>query len=239
MEEQRLTKKELREQKRKEKESHKEKSARSANTKKYVFLGLLILVTIGMIWGIKISQRGAATIQDLSPDPAIGPETATVLIKEYGDFQCPACATTAPVMHDILEEYGDKVRFEFNDFPLPQHSNAIDASIAGQCAFDQGKFFELHDVLYERQSEWSSLGKNDAQDTFTAYAQEIGLDMTAFESCTTSDSAADRVNEDLAEGRTAKINSTPTFLVNGERVVTTPFSKNIHAAIDAALSAGE
>ncbi len=233
-----LTRKEQREQRRQEKREQKASQLQRTRNKKLILFGLLILGVVGLIWVVAASQQ-QAPIVDISPDPSRGPETAKVLIEEYADFQCPACAGTAPVLHEILEEYGDQVRFEYNDFPLPQHNNATTAAIAGQCAFDQGKFFELSDFFYTRQKDWSNLSTEDAQKKFTEYAEELGLDMTAFATCTTGQSAADRVNEDISEGRSARVNSTPTFMVNGKRIVTTPFSTNLRKAIDDALAAAE
>lgn len=234
MEEQ-LTKKQQRDQRRVEKNARKEKSENSARNKKIVFMSVLILATVAMVWAVAASQK-TTVIKDVSPDPSKGSADAKVVIKEYADFECPACAATYPVLDTILKEYDGKVLFKYNDFPLPQHANAGNAAIAGQCAFDQNKFFEMHDLLFDRQKAWELLGKQQAQDMFSQYAQELGLDMTAFAVCTTGESAAARVNEDIAEANSANVNSTPTFFVNGERIVTSPFADNLRKAIDAALA---
>lgn len=230
-----LTKKQLREKRTAEKHSRKEHNENRARNKKIVFMSVLILATVAMIWGVAASQK-STVIKDISPDPSRGPADAKVVITEYADFECPACAATYPVLDGILKEYEGKVLFKYNDFPLPQHANAVDAAIAGQCAFDQGKFFEMHDKLYDTQKDWESLGQQEARDTFAAYAKDLGVDMTAFESCKTGDSATARINEDVAEARSAKVNSTPTFFVNGVRLVTSPFATNLRKAIDEALA---
>lgn len=230
-----LTKKQLREKRTAEKHSRKEHNENRARNKKIVFMSVLILATVAMIWAVASTQKNT-TIQDLSPDPSRGPADAKVVITEYADFECPACASTYPVLDGILKEYEGKVLFKYNDFPLPQHANAVDAAVAGQCAFDQNKFFEMHDKLYDTQKDWETLGKQEARDTFAAYATDLGLDMTAFESCRTGDSATARINEDVAEARSAKVNSTPTFFVNGVRLVTSPFATNLRKAIDEALA---
>jgi len=235
MNEQHISKKELRKQRTAEKELRREKNASQARNKKILFMSVLIIGTVAMIWAVARSQKNISLV-DISPDPKRGPAEAKVVVREYADFQCPACAATYPVLDDILEEYGDQVQFVYNDFPLPQHANAVDAAIVGQCALDQNVFFEMHDLLFDRQRDWQALGKQQAKDMFTSYAQELGMDMTAFAACTTGESAAARVNEDVAEGNAAKVNSTPTFFVNGERISNTPFSTNLRKAIDAALA---
>jgi protein-disulfide isomerase len=190
-----------------------------------------------MIWAIAATQKGTI-IQDASPDPAHGAaEGAKVVVKEYGDFQCPACATTYPVVKDILDDYPDTVRFEWNDYPLPQHANAVDAAIAAECTFDQGKFFEMHDKLFDTQKTWEDYGAQQARDTFRQYAVDLGLDMTAYDSCVTSDSPTDHIEEDQAEGNSARVNATPSFFVNGQRIVTSPLTTNLRKAIDDALAA--
>lgn len=233
-----LTKKQRRDQQRVEKRAQKEHQENRARHKKIALFSALILGTIGMIWAIAASQKGTL-VKDITPDPSRGPVDAKVLIKEYSDFQCPACAATAPVLESIVDEYGDKVRFEYNDYPLPQHQNAVESAIAGQCAFAQDAFFDMHDKLFDAQNEWATLGKQEARDRFTQYATDLGLDAAAFTTCLTDGSMIDRVNEDLSEGKAARVNSTPTIFVNGERITNTPFATNLRKAIDDALATAQ
>lgn len=237
--EEQLTKKQRLEKKRQEKMKELERELKKQTYKK-VIIGIVLLAIIGGIIAIVIAGKSNSGVEiDKSPDPAKGAsaETAKVVIKEYSDFQCPGCAGAYPAVRDLMKEYGDQVRFQYNDFPLLGHEYAKDAAIAGQCAFEQGKFFELHDTLFDNQKTWgASENQAAAQDYFTEYAQQVGLDMNAFATCVTSDAAADRVNEDLAEGRSLRITQTPTFFVNDKRVTDAPFSVSLRKAIDEALA---
>jgi protein-disulfide isomerase len=233
-----LTKKEQREQNREEKELSKQQAAKKVMMKKLGFAVLLVGIVVGIVLIAIAGQKSPEEVSDQSPDPAKGPENAAVVIKEYSDFQCPACQAAAPVVKDIMEEYGDKVRFIYNDYPLPQHEYATDAAVGAQCAFDQNTFFEYHDLLFENQTTWApSDSKEKAQEFFRSYAQELNLNMEQFEQCVTDKAVADRVNEDIAEGRALRVNATPTFFVNGVKVTETPLAVGLKNAIEKALNA--
>lgn len=207
--------------------------------RKLMFGGGAVVIVIGIIAAVTFAQRSSVDNFDKSADPSRGPENAVVVIKEYSDFECPACAGAAPVVKSVLAKYDGQVRFEYNDFPLPQHNFAVDAAIGAQCADEQGKFWAYHDRLFETQPQWAALTDDTAvQDIFRGYASELQMNMDAFESCVTNKATADRVNEDIAEGRGLGVNSTPTFFVNGEKVTETPFAAGLTNAIEAAL-AGE
>lgn len=237
MEEQRLTKKERQEQARQEKLEERAKDERGAMMKKFILAAIIIGVTVGVIILIASTRESITDVVNVSPDPSYGAEDATVVVKEYGDFQCPACAGVQPVVKDLLEEFGDRVRFEFNDFPLPNHDHAQMAAVAAQCAFEQDKFFEFHDLLYENQGDWGpeNATEEEAMDMMIGYANNIGLNEQAFLDCTTQQEIADRVQEDFNEARDLGINSTPTFFVNEKIVTDPPYSISLRAAIEEAL----
>lgn len=235
--EEQLTKKERLEAKRQQKMQELERELRKDTYKKIAIAVVLLLIVGAVVAFMIMGKSEPAEVVDKSPDPSKGPDTAAVVIKEYSDFQCPGCAGAYPVVKDLLEEYGDKVKFIYNDFPLPGHQFSDEAAVAGQCAFDQGKFFEMHDTLFDNQKKWAgSTSADEAQQLFTQYAQDLALDMNAFASCVTSDSASDRVNEDVAEGRALRVNQTPTFFVNGKRVTDLPVSTSLRKAIEEALN---
>lgn len=230
-----LTKKERIAQKRAEKELRKSTQSKQSGQKKLIVAVVIAAVVVLVVWLIASSQ-GGGTVVDLTPDPAVGPAEATVVVKAYEDFECPACAAVHPVVTDIIEEYGDKIRFEYNDFPLPQHQYAITTAIAGQCVNEQSKFFEFAELVYDRQETWAALkSKSAVESTLITYVEELGLDAQVFQDCTIRQDIAASVDEDVSEARTLNVNSTPSFFVNGERVVTGPFSQTLRAAIDAAL----
>lgn len=207
---------------------------KKTSRQKFIILGIAIAIIILLIALVKNSRNdgGGGT----NADPILGSPTASVVIKEYSDFQCPACKAAVPVVKGILKEYGDKVRLEYNDFPLPQHEYSSVAAIGAQCAFDQGKFAEYHDKLFDNQTTWAGAADaGAAQKLFEQYAQEIGLDMNAFAACTTSDAIAKRIDEDKAEARGLGVNQTPTFFVNNKPVTGNSLPSTLRTAIDAAI----
>lgn len=144
-------------------------------------------------------------------DPYIGSENAPVVIIEFSDYQCPFCQRFYKQTEKrLLEEYRGKIKLVYRDFPLEQiHPLALNASVAANCAGEQGKYWELHDLLFENVQEWSKTGN------FTKYAMELGLDVDKFEACLSNKSMVDEVRKDLQDGLKAGVTGTPTFFING------------------------
>lgn len=142
-----------------------------------------------------------------------GNPTATVLVEEFADLQCPACgAAYSRIAEPIIEKYGDDIRFEFNHFPLRSiHRFALDAAEMSECAADQGKFWEYVTIAFTNQSDLS-------MDSILEWAEAIGLDADKAERCWKSHSKRDVVLADYKEGRDRGVSGTPTFFVNGEKV---------------------
>ncbi len=147
-------------------------------------------------------------------DPSLGAEDAPIVLIEFADFECPFCQRHAQQTHArLLAEYGDQIRFIYKDFPLSSlHPNAYSAALAGQCAHEQGKFWEYHDLLFSGRL---GLGR----EAYDAYAEEAGLDLTAFAACLDEDRYAEAVQEDYDFALQLGVSSTPTFFVNGVAVV--------------------
>ncbi|WP_426753517.1 thioredoxin domain-containing protein [Myxococcus sp. Y35] len=137
-----------------------------------------------------------------------GPENAPVTIVEFSDFQCPFCGRANPVLAQVQQEYGDKVRIVFRHFPLDFHKEAPKASEASLCAQDQGKFWEMHDLLFANQQ---ALGV----DNLKKYAADLKLDTAKFNACLDSGEKAAIVQKDLADGKQAGVSGTPAFFING------------------------
>ena len=119
-----------------------------------------------------------------------------------------------------MENYVDtgKVKFVYRDLPLDSlHPNARPASIASECADEQGKFWDYHDILFDKQSEWSRLPAADLQSTLTQYASELGLESTNFETCLESDAIADEVNKDTLDAAKYGATGTPSFFIGNEK----------------------
>ncbi len=168
----------------------------------------------------------------LADDPALGPETAAVTIVEYGDFGCPSCRAwhRAGILDQILEAYGDQVRFVWRDFPIitPQSPKAAEA---GQCAYDQGRFWEYHDLLYEQAT---SLAVNELK----SYAAEVELDTAQFNQCLDSGQHRETVDRDLRDARGRGFRGTPSFLVNDQPLAGPPSLETLQGLINTLLSSG-
>lgn len=139
--------------------------------------------------------------------------SASVVITEYSDFQCPTCGYYYPMIKQLKEEYGDRLEIDYRYFPLNSHQFAALAARAAQAAKNQGKFEEMHDILFENQQTWSSTG--NAQAMFIGYAREIGLDMEQFRSDLNSGETQQTVMEQKEEGVQRGVMATPTFYING------------------------
>jgi protein-disulfide isomerase len=163
-----------------------------------------------------------------------GPDDAKVTIIEYSDFECPFCKRYYDNAYkQILSTYPDDVKMIFKDFPLSFHAQATPAAEAAECAGAQEWFWEYHDILFERQSEWASSGRP----AFNSYAEELGLDMDAFNNCVDSRQFRENVVADFQEGQAAGVRGTPAFFINGKMVSgAQPFSA-FQTEIDAALAA--
>ena len=178
---------------------------------------------------LKLLQNQLPTKQVIEPvrisidnDPIIGNPDAPITIVEFSDFQCPFCARfhtqTLPL---ILEEYIEqgKVKLVFRDFPIQSiHPNALPASVAAECANDQNKFREMHDMLFEKQNDWNKLETVDALSMFSQYASGMQLDEELFDSCLTSGKHISEIKKDLDDGRDYGVSGTPGFFVGNDQI---------------------
>jgi protein-disulfide isomerase len=199
-----------------------------SNDGKYLILGELIDSTVNPL----DETMKKISLKDV---PVKGNKDAKVTIVEYSDFQCPFCKrATDDVLPGILKEYQGKVKLVFKQFPLPNHPWANDAAIASVCAYKQGNdgFWKFHDIVFQKQKEITAEKSKEQLKTF---AKQIGLDTGKFEACFNSPDTATRVQNELKEGQSIGINSTPTFVVNGMSVPGAN-PEGIKAAIKASLS---
>jgi protein-disulfide isomerase len=143
--------------------------------------------------------------------PAKGPENAPVTIVEFSDFECPFCGRVNPTLEQVQQKYGDKVRIVFRQFPLAMHANAQKAAEASLCAHEQGKFWELHDAMFQNQQ---ALGV----DQLKAKAAELGLEAEKFNQCLDSGQFASQVQADMQAGSAAGVSGTPALFVNGRLI---------------------
>ena len=155
-------------------------------------------------------------------DPVIGDPNAPISIIEFSDFQCPFCARFhIQTLPSILEEYVDqgKVKLIFRDFPIQNiHPNALPASVAAECANEQGKFKEMHDKLFEYQNQWNRVETVDAVSLFNEYAVEMNLEQETFESCLSNGKYIDEIKKDLEDGRDYGVSGTPGFFIGNDKI---------------------
>lgn len=145
-------------------------------------------------------------------DPSLGPRDAKIVIVEFSDFQCPFCNEAKPVIKEVLKNYGDQILFIYRDFPLVDiHPQALLAAMAGECAHEQGKFWEMHDRIFENQDEIT-------QANLKIHAVAIGLNNIQFDNCLASGKYLKEIEEDLRDGLAAGVGATPTFFINGVKV---------------------
>jgi protein-disulfide isomerase len=165
-----------------------------------------------------------------------GNPEAPVTLEEFGDFQCPPCASFAAFGEELLKEYDSRLRIVFRNFPLEAHEHAREAALAGEAAGMQDRFWEMHDVLYREQAVWSKAP--NARELFESYAGTIGLNLDQFRKDMDSEKVRERVDSDHARGDSLGIKVTPTMFINDQPVG--PQDKNpagVRAAINAALEA--
>jgi protein-disulfide isomerase len=169
------------------------------------------------------SQPSAPSIfmVSLDDDPFKGNPDAPITIVEFSDFQCPFCSRfVQQTLSQLEQSYIDtgKVKFVYRDLPLDSlHPNARPTHIAAECADEQGKFWQYHDVLFENQTQWNKMTSEDLDDTLVQYAQDLSLDVSSFEACLNSPEIADEVNKDYLEATRYGVSGTPTFFIGNEK----------------------
>ncbi len=152
-------------------------------------------------------------------DHTAGSDANKLLLIEYGDYQCPSCGAAYPNLETLLEDYGEKFTLVFRNFPLTSiHSNALAAASAAEAAGLQGKFWEMHGMLYQNQNDWSSLDASKRTEIFNQYAQTLGLNIDTFTADLASKPVSKKVQFDIALGKSLDITGTPTFFLNGDKL---------------------
>ncbi|MCL5439221.1 MAG: DsbA family protein [Patescibacteria group bacterium] len=216
---QKLTKREKEEIKKIEK-VEKEATLKQRNMikKLLIWIGIpifIILIIFGLFKLINAPKKPANIPAVSVKDIKLGNNSSKAILIEYSDFECPACAQYHIMVKQLLNEINDKVLYVYRFFPLPQHQTSIPAAKAGFAAYKQGKFKEMQNILFEKQTEWA--GQKDAEKIFTKYAESIKLDLTKFQADYNSDEVKKKINEDLKGGE-SEITATPTFFLNGKRI---------------------
>lgn len=162
-----------------------------------------------------------------------GDANAKAILVEYSDLQCPACRYYYGMLKQLEQEEGGKAQIVYRHFPLQQHQYAKVAALAAEAAGKQGKFWEMHDLLFERQDEWSKSG--NVGQTFVGYATQLGLNIGRFQADEQAAELADKIAKSVAEGTAQKLQGTPTFYLNGTRAEFRSYA-DMKAAVDSVIN---
>lgn len=226
----------------KKREAESKKESQSSFIKKSFFVGAVILIAF-FVWSLfqGNGQNNTQPVADFSSisevretDNVKGNPDARLVLVEYGDFQCPACADYHSVINQLSEANPDDLAIVYRHFPLNFHRNAKISAQAAEAAGNQGAFWQMHDLLFERQQSWQ--GVRDPRSDYISYAEELGLNIQQFEEDMNSDQIRSLVDNSYNEAVVLGLNSTPTFLLNGEKITPAPSVTAFQAAIDDALS---
>ncbi len=197
-------------------------------TRRWITWSSIVLGTGLAVWGLIVASGGSTSSSIPAADAAVdhvrGSLSAPAVLIEYGDFQCPACGQYEPIVEQVTAHFGAKMALVFREYPLVQvHQDAQIAAQGAEAASLQGKFWEFHDLLYQRQSSWPQA--LDAKQTMIDYAKELGLDTKKFASDIDASAVKDRITRDVDSGTAARIPGTPAFFLNGQQI-TNPASVN-------------
>lgn len=188
--------------------------------KNFIWIGVIILaIVVLMFWGKQSQNVGSSfEVGVIHPQDHIkGNASSTVILTEYSDFQCPACRSYYPVVREIMAEYGDRIVLVYRYFPLTGiHLNAEVAARAAEAASKQGKFWEMHDLLFEKQNEWAEVP--NVTPMFESYATLLGISIEQFKTDFGSSAVRDFVRAQRLHAIAIGLQGTPSFFINGEQI---------------------
>lgn len=196
-------------------------------TRETKWLGLILIATVILLFGgVFLLSRGlgnnsendAVLPIDYSKGQKIGSDSAKVKLVEFSDFECPACAAVEPFLVKVRSSNPNEVQFIYRHFPLPQHAHARNAAYFAEAAGEQGKFWEMHDRIFQTQNDWVNLSESDTRVFFMDLAKQLGLDEGRLKDALENNTYKTQVEGDLAEGQRLGVNSTPTFFLNGRKL---------------------
>lgn len=195
-----------------------------------IFAAVCIVILGGLIYlsgknRIDVSKVDTNKIQAATDqsgqiaDHVFGKADSKVMLTEYGDFQCPGCGSVYPTLKLLSEKYKDQMAFVFRNFPLTTiHPNARAAAAAAEAAGLQGKYWEVHNKLYETQTDWSNLSGKERSDFFTNIASSFGLNVDTFKADLAGTNVNQKISFDQALGKKLNVNSTPSLYLNGKPI---------------------
>jgi protein-disulfide isomerase len=210
----------------------------------YILLALLLIAGIATLSYLASRPKGVSQVADVTPVPnqghVLGSDSALVEVVEFGDFECPACGAFANLTEpDVRARLvnGGQIRFRFMDYPLPMHRNTWAAHGAAWCAGEQGKFWEMHDVIFQNQDRWNGEATRRPDRVLTDLARGVGLDMARYEQCVESEKFRPQIKANLDEANRRGIPSTPTFIIGTKQISNNLSYDQFKRYVDEALTA--
>ena len=193
-----------------------------------IWIVLAVIVIGGAVW-FALSVGGK---QQQSAPPAAGteqlvradshrlttPAVEKAQLVEFLDFECPSCGSIHPVVEELKAEFGDRITFVHRHFPLSMHPNSGQAALAAEAAGQQGQYQQMANRLFETQSQWAGSQQSQAP-LFRSYAEELGLELALYDAAVADQQTEERVLADIADGKALGVRGTPTFFLNGEKLV--------------------
>lgn len=212
-----------------------------------VLIGIGVLTVAILVGAVFFLSKSSPPISNSTPTASMDPklliredsykiatDSAKVTIVEFGDYQCPACRQAYPTVKRVIKDYSGKINFVFRNFPLPQHKNAQISAEAAEAAGVQGKFWQMHDKLYENQDQWAE--SDQPLDVFLNYATELSLDVTKFQTDVIDKRYIQKITQDQNDGDGLGINATPTFFINQQKIEGVPSYDDFKNKIDSELA---
>jgi protein-disulfide isomerase len=192
------------------------------------FLGVIaaiivVFVGVAVFSGNKSNSNSSSSSKGTPTNHVIGKGSTGVTLVEYGDYQCPFCGQYYPILKQVQAEFNDQIKFQFRNFPLQSlHRNAFAGARAAEAADSQGKYWEMHDLLYQNQDPAGASGwvasSSPLNDYFVGFAKQLNLNVDKFKSDYASDKVNGAINADMAAGNKLGITGTPTFYIDGKKV---------------------
>lgn len=222
----------------------------TGEAKALIGIGLAtLIILVGGIFLVSNSSPTAIDTTTQKADPKVlvkadsykkEIKNAKVTVVEFLDFECEACRAAHPTVKLLHEEYKDKVTFVVRYFPLPGHKKSRLAATVADAAGKQGKFWEMHDMLFDNQGEWGNEASNVSDETtkeiFLKYAQELNLDTEKITQAYEDKSIADKIQRDINDGNAVGVNGTPTFFINSSFAGNVMSYEEFKSKIDAELN---
>ncbi len=238
-----FSKREQRNVRREEKEQERRQHERMKRVRRATMWSIVVVLLAGLVFGLYKAVRsvpsdtnGPLAVAVSDSDWSLGDKDAKATLVEYSDFQCPACGAYEPLVQQLLKDFGpSKLRLIYRHFPLRSlHPNAEVSARVAEAAGKQNKFWDMHNLLFKNQNDWSSLA--NPMPKFIEYATSLKLNVAQFQTDLADQSIADAVQSDYEGGLQSRIDSTPTFFLNGKKIASPQSYDEFKKHIDQALA---